>query len=70
MKKLVSLFLFTILFAFSAHSQTIISGGIYSNTTWTKANSPYIITNNIVIFSGVALTIEPGVKINLMPEQP
>lgn len=45
-----------------ASSQTYVSGGIYSNTTWTLANSPYI-TNNIVVFPNVTLTIEPGVHI-------
>lgn len=43
--------------------QTNISGGIYSNTTWTKSNSPYIVTASIVVFDGVILTIEPGVQI-------
>jgi len=46
-----------------AHGQTNISGGIYSNTTWTKASSPYIITANVVVFPGVILTIQPGVTV-------
>ena len=44
-------------------SQTNVSGGIYSNTTWTKINSPYIVTGNIVLFPGKTLTIEPGVEV-------
>jgi hypothetical protein len=47
-------------------AQTSVSGGIYSNTTWTLANSPYLITNNIVVFPGVTLTIEPGVEVLVM----
>ena len=43
------------------HSQTNISGGVFSNAIWTKANSPYIITDNVVVFAGVTLTIQPGV---------
>jgi hypothetical protein len=43
--------------------QTNVSGGIYTNTTWTKANSPYIVTDTVVVFPGVTLTIEPGVEV-------
>ncbi len=44
-------------------AQTSISGGIYSNATWTKLNSPYIVTDTVVVFPGVTLTIEPGVEV-------
>jgi hypothetical protein len=44
-------------------AQTSVSGGIYTNTTWTLANSPYRITGNIVVFPGATLTIEPGVRV-------
>lgn len=54
------------------YAQTAVSGGIYSNTTWTLANSPYLMTGNIVVFPGVTLTIEPGVEVrvkeNVFPE--
>lgn len=42
---------------------TLVSGVISSNTTWTMAASPYIITGNVGIPSGVILTIEPGVTV-------
>lgn len=41
--------------------QTNVSGGIFSNTTWTKVNSPYIVIDTVVVFPGVTLTIQPGV---------
>jgi len=40
-----------------------VSGYIGSNTTWTKANSPYVITGDIDVDTGATLTIEPGVTI-------
>ncbi|MDA3820390.1 MAG: hypothetical protein PF590_08035, partial [Candidatus Delongbacteria bacterium] len=40
---------------------TDVSGLVSSNTVWTFANSPYIVTGNILVNNGVALTIEPGV---------
>jgi hypothetical protein len=46
-----------------AQSGTSVSGAITSNTTWTKANSPYDITGNVTVNSGVTLTIQPGVKV-------
>lgn len=39
--------------------QSIIS----EDTTWTLANSPYIITGNVLVEHGVSLTIEPGVEV-------
>ena len=48
-----------------AVAQTTVSGGIYTNTTWTLANSPYLMTSNIVVFPGVTLTIEPGVEVRV-----
>jgi hypothetical protein len=50
-------------------AQTPVSGGIYSNTTWSLANSPYVMTGDIVVFPGVTLTIEPGVEV-LVRETP
>ncbi len=47
----------------SLTAQTNVSGYILSNTTWTVANSPYIVTGNILVNNGVTLTIEPGVVV-------
>jgi len=47
----------------TVNAQTNVHGGIYNNTTWTLANSPYVVTDTIVVFPGVTLTIEPGVTV-------
>jgi hypothetical protein len=47
-----------------AQVSTNVSGILSSDTTWTKANSPYNLTGNILVNSGVTLTIEPGVTVN------
>lgn len=44
-------------------SQTNISGVISTDSNWTVQNSPYLITNNVRVNSGVILTIDPGVEI-------
>jgi hypothetical protein len=46
-------------------AQTFVSGGIFSNTTWTQSGSPFIVSGDIVVFPGVTLTIEPGVTVKL-----
>ncbi|GAB5527131.1 MAG: hypothetical protein Roseis2KO_50030 [Roseivirga sp.] len=47
----------------SSFSQTNVSGNISSNTTWRKANSPYVLKGDAYIRSNVQLTIEPGVLV-------
>jgi len=61
-------FLFLV-FCFSATAQTNVSGGIYANTTWTLANSPYIVVDTVVVFPGVTLTIQPGVTVKFKNNQ-
>lgn len=56
---LYSLFLVNLI----ALAQTNVSGGIFSNTVFSLKNSPYIITDNLVLFPNVKLIIEPGVDL-------
>lgn len=49
-----------------AIAQTNVSGGIHTNTVWTKTNSPYVVTDNVVVFPGAVLTIEPGVEVRFV----
>lgn len=44
-------------------SQTYFNGGIFADTKWNLNNSPYIITDTVVIGQKVTLTIEAGVKV-------
>ena len=49
----------------TAQIGTNVSGIIASDTTWTLANNPYNFTNSVSVNKGVALTIEPGVTVDL-----
>ena len=42
---------------------TNVSGIINANTNWTVANSPYIVTGNVLVGYGVTLTIQSGVVV-------
>ena len=46
-----------------ASAATYVSGPITSDTTWTLANSPYIVVGSVLVNNGVTLTIEPGVTV-------
>jgi hypothetical protein len=63
MKKHLMILALFILLLETGHPQTYVSGGIYANTIWTLANNPYIVTDTIVVFPNVTLTIEPGVTV-------
>ena len=49
-----------------AGADTIVSGVIATDTTWTVSNSPYIVTNNMTVNPGATLTIEPGVIVKFV----
>ncbi|HBX50120.1 MAG TPA: hypothetical protein DEH02_03520 [Bacteroidales bacterium] len=59
------LFLVLIFFGFieTVNSQTNINGVISHDTSLTLLNSPYFVTDSLVLDSGVTLVIEPGVTI-------
>ena len=48
---------------------TPVGGPIISDTTWTLAQSPYIVVANVEVWEGVTLTIEPGVEMRFDPEK-
>jgi hypothetical protein len=49
------------------NQETHVTGIISLNTVWSKVNSPYIVTGNILVQQGVTLTIEPGVIVCFEP---
>ena len=51
--------------SFFGVAQTDVSGTISSNTTWGLSGSPYTVTGNILVSSGVTLTIEAGVTVKV-----
>jgi hypothetical protein len=63
MKRVLMLLLLCSSF-FSADA-VFVSGNITTNTTWTLANSPYIVNGNLVVDSGIVLTIQPGVEVRV-----
>lgn len=42
---------------------TDVSGQITTSTTWTTANSPYVVTATVTVNPGVTLTIQSGVEV-------
>ncbi|TLX73274.1 T9SS type A sorting domain-containing protein [Labilibacter sediminis] len=58
MKRVLFLLLLCGLIGIPTYAQTPISGTIASDSSWTKANSPYIITGTLQISAGVTLTID------------
>jgi RHS repeat-associated protein len=40
-----------------------VSGDVTTNTTWTLANSPYVVTGTMNVQSPAVLTVEPGVVV-------
>ncbi|WP_224362153.1 right-handed parallel beta-helix repeat-containing protein [Hyalangium versicolor] len=42
---------------------TDVSGTLSSNTTWTPAGNPWVLTGDVTIPSNVTLTLQPGVQV-------
>ncbi len=55
--------LFTILAVFNAGAQTTVPALITSNQVWDVSGSPYILTQNALINTGVSVIVMPGVEI-------
>ena len=63
----IGLFVLALLCAGFVKAQTPIGGVFSTNTTLTLANSPYEVTNNVLVPQGVTVTVDPGVVISFDP---
>ncbi len=54
-------YLLYLIFVFKMYGQTNIGGVISSNTTFPLANSPYTVTNNLLIQQNVVVSVDSGV---------
>ena len=50
-----------------ASADTTVGGLITADTHWTAANSPYVVTLDILVVNNATLTIDPGVEVRLDP---
>jgi hypothetical protein len=58
-------FLFAALLAgITSHAATV-GGTLGSNTTWTTAQSPYLVVSNLTVPGGITLTVQAGVMVKL-----
>jgi hypothetical protein len=48
-----------------AQTSQTVNGIITQNITWTKTNSPYNLTGNVLIHNGTTVTVEAGAVVNL-----
>jgi parallel beta-helix repeat protein len=61
---IIAVLVSSMLLVADVHAATYVNGPISTDTTWTKTNSPYRLTGNVSVESGVVLTIEPGVTVD------
>ncbi len=50
-------------FASLSPGQTVVGGNMTSNTSWSLAGHPYIVTSDLTVRNGATLTIDPGVTV-------
>jgi len=69
MKKVFTILALLLICALQTVTATNVSGVIAVNTTWTLANSPYIVTSFITVNNGVTLTVQDNVVVKFNDAQ-
>ncbi|NVO21062.1 MAG: right-handed parallel beta-helix repeat-containing protein [Bacteroidetes bacterium] len=54
---------FILFLSLNSAAQVFVGGALSQNTTFNKANNPYIVTENLIVPKGITLTIEPGAEL-------
>jgi len=52
----------------SVSAGTLVGGLVIADTVWSKANSPYVVQDSVVVVNDAILTIEPGVEVRFQPD--
>ncbi len=65
MKKIIVLCVVLIFLSISSTYAIEVGGHITENTTWSPGNSPYEVTETLIIDEGVTLTVLPGTEIKI-----
>ena len=60
MRRICALLILLLAVLGTARADTILTGGLVVNQTWTPAGSPYVIQGDLVVPQFASLTIEPG----------
>ena len=63
MKRAIGVAALVLTSALTVHADTLVSGTIGTNTTWTTTASPYVMTGSVTVNQGITLTIQPGVTV-------
>lgn len=50
------------------YSTSVVEGNILQDTTWASINSPYLITQKVIVYPDVTLIIEPGTKVMFLED--
>jgi parallel beta-helix repeat protein len=48
---------------FPAANATYVEGPIKQDTIWTLVDSPFVVSQNVIVYSNATLTLEPGVEV-------
>ncbi len=60
---IIGTFAFATNLFFPTAKATYVEGAITQNTIWTLVDSPFVVSNNVTVYSSATLTIERGVEV-------